>query len=724
MRLDGAGDIFKQQVANVLEERVHRIKSFVDQDTAVSRDELARFVWGTARKVFEIIQPNMKDGPDSKRMRAWADCKGMLKALINWEKFSHGQYVADCVNNVIEKKVVEVLDNYRTFVLTGEIKTKHPPPKLLGETDEILVVDKPCKYTCSFGDRSGKIPDLGLGHMGEKASASLLLNGESDKIQLHEYLALKYNYENAIGTREFWKTVRAKNLDKCPCTCGSCVNCAATQSGCCNRLDVETSGVMICAKTPLGFGEIRQQFSSDHSLEEGGTEKYYMCLVHGEVKLPKKDDVRNEHWSHTLKDGRGRIEVSVAFDKSIWKALPYDDGTTQNHKEQKTDTRLDAQRALTFYEPVAWFEYSNGEIFTLCHLQIITGRTHQIRFHMQQIGHSLVGDMNYHAPPADRGWCPRVFLHSYQTKFREPFTARWFEATSPLPQDLGEILEKVLGKPVRVAEGKKFQSRRQHPELQEFLTQYNPSVPLLFTHDAPANKDVIMAKIAAAKEGGAVNGRKKQDQAWGNNGWGGNNGQSWEGGGWGNSSGSDWKSGDWGKKDEKWEASSSSAPAKPKAAGGDDDEDDWGGWTGDKKEAAAAAEPDAKRQRVDAPAAAPAAPQQTPQRPEPPRGLGSFRPPGTPGAAGGAAPPPAQAPAAAPQPAPVQTPAAGVGASGWKKMQSRSTPGAFYYWNPATGQTLTEPPEPWQKKESRSTPGVFYYFNTLTGQSVFEKPDV
>mmetsp|Transcript_8640 Transcript_8640/g.27533 ORF Transcript_8640/g.27533 Transcript_8640/m.27533 type:complete len:166 (-) Transcript_8640:501-998(-) len=62
------------------------------------------------------------------------------------------------------------------------------------------------------------------------------------------------------------------------------------QFGCCSRLDKETSGVMAVAKTKLGVGEIRRQFSREHSLEKAGPEKFYLALCHGEVKLPKQED--------------------------------------------------------------------------------------------------------------------------------------------------------------------------------------------------------------------------------------------------------------------------------------------------------------------------------------------------------------------------------------------------------------------------------------------------
>merc|ERR1719343_1066586 len=79
------------------------------------------------------------------------------------------------------------------------------------------------------------------------------------------------------------------------------------------------------------------------------------------------------------------------------------------------------------------------------------------------------------------------FLHSYCTKFREPFTERWFAATSPLPQDLCEIMEKnlYLERVKNPWTSELLQSRRHHPVFKEFMKQYDTGGSLLVTHDAP-----------------------------------------------------------------------------------------------------------------------------------------------------------------------------------------------------------------------------------------------
>lgn len=158
--------------------------------------------------------------------------------------------------------------------------------------------------------------------------------------------------------------------------------------------------------------------------------------------------------------------------------------------------------AKTYWQPLGKFT-KDGNVFTLLRLQIITGRRHQIRFHCKIAGYPLVGDPKYGAPWEDREWCPRVFLHSYQTKFREPFTERWFEGTSPLPQDLGKILESLGKENLKAPKTGPLLTRREHPSLAPLLKMYDPSLPLIsLDNDDPTTihqqKPAPMSAQAAA----------------------------------------------------------------------------------------------------------------------------------------------------------------------------------------------------------------------------------
>jgi len=78
--------------------------------------------------------------------------------------------------------------------------------------------------------------------------------------------------------------------------------------------------------------------------------------------------------------------------------------------------------AITLCEALAYYEdVDSGDVYTLVHLRIVTGRTHQIRVHMMHLGHPVVGDMQYVTDQAliDRDFklCDRIFLHKFRIAF-------------------------------------------------------------------------------------------------------------------------------------------------------------------------------------------------------------------------------------------------------------------------------------------------------------------
>lgn len=472
-----ADDGYTTQCVEMLDERIHRIERMLDAGTSCTRGEITKFVWSTAKAVRKCIKP---EGGGA-RIQAWADTKGMLKEIIDFTKFTPATMVEDCVHFVLERKIFEVLERYKTWLLTGEIQTKWPPPKLLGETDLVLCVDKPCQYLCEYGGNGWEAPKLALGSDAKGPSELLNLEGKQN-IQIHEYLALKYQFETALETRKFW----ASGSWQTPCKCGKCVKCATFQTGCCNRLDKETSGVMICAKTCAGFEKIRAQFASNHVQEEGGIEKYYICLTHGEM------DCRYDDQGACVK---GRVGVTAAWDPTKMVMVSTGGDYTNNVDKRGEDGEAvvgeTPQKQLTFYWPLAWYTHTqNGDKYTLVLVQIITGRRHQIRFHMNQVGHPIVSDFKYGAPRSDMEWANRMFLHSYKTKFLEPFTNQWYEACSPLPPELSKVMEHLTRDRSR-KEADTVLMRRDHPTLAPVLKQYDPTISLLNPIGTVANPEAV-----------------------------------------------------------------------------------------------------------------------------------------------------------------------------------------------------------------------------------------
>ncbi|MBI2007210.1 MAG: RluA family pseudouridine synthase [Candidatus Blackburnbacteria bacterium] len=193
------------------------------------------------------------------------------------------------------------------------------------------------------------------------------------------------------------------------------------RSGVVHRLDKETSGILLIAKTPEAFKELQRQFKARE------VEKTYIALVHGKVVPPK-----------------GVIRAPVG-------RLPW-------HRE-RFGVLAGGREAETRYKTISNFapspkrlwrvgdktQISNEEL-TLLELYPKTGRTHQIRVHLKSISHPVIGDPLYAGRKTarrDRQWCPRLFLHAKEIVFGHPRTGKPVSVATELPQDLGETIRKL-----------------------------------------------------------------------------------------------------------------------------------------------------------------------------------------------------------------------------------------------------------------------------------------
>ncbi len=175
----------------------------------------------------------------------------------------------------------------------------------------------------------------------------------------------------------------------------------------CNRLDRNTSGIVVAGKSLAGLQEMSRL------LKERRLAKFYLTIVEGVMDRPQKlrgylrKDERKNRVQIYEEDGPGR------------------------------------QFVLTGYEPIR----NNGR-YTLLQVELITGKSHQIRAHLGSVGHPLLGDVKYGGSPFQgrRGY----LLHAWRLIFPsmpEEFgrlSGRVFEA--PLPQDFQRIKEKLFGK--------------------------------------------------------------------------------------------------------------------------------------------------------------------------------------------------------------------------------------------------------------------------------------
>lgn len=195
-------------------------------------------------------------------------------------------------------------------------------PKVIYQDAEILVLDKPSGWITNDADTTTSQPVV------------------------QKWLRENFNYP-LIGDREY-------------------------RDGIVHRLDKETSGILIVAKTLSTFEKLQKEF------KERRVSKTYIALVHGKV---------------VSKEG----SIKVAVGRLPWRRERF--GVLPGGRESETNYKV-----LGYYNNYSLVEFKPK-----------TGRTHQIRIHAKYMGHPVVADEFYagrKTARADRKWCPRLFLHA------------------------------------------------------------------------------------------------------------------------------------------------------------------------------------------------------------------------------------------------------------------------------------------------------------------------
>ncbi len=179
-----------------------------------------------------------------------------------------------------------------------------------------------------------------------------------------------------------------------------------------HRLDGDTSGLMLVAKTD----EAGLALMDAIGLRE--VDRRYMALVHG-----------------VIQPDTGLIDAPIMRNPQERTTMTVGDGPSSR----------EAITTFTVLERFAGDGRCDG--YTLVECKLYTGRTHQIRVHMQYIGHPLVGDPVYtaHAPRDVKLQLglTRQFLHSCKLGFEHPVTGEHMEFEDNLPGDLAEALSKI-----------------------------------------------------------------------------------------------------------------------------------------------------------------------------------------------------------------------------------------------------------------------------------------
>ena len=173
-----------------------------------------------------------------------------------------------------------------------------------------------------------------------------------------------------------------------------------------HRLDKETSGCLVIAKTDAAHQSLSRQFA------ERLVKKSYLALVEGIPRMP-----------------HGKIEAAI--------------GRHAVHR-QKMAVNERGRESVTQYRVLASFE---GK--TLMECQPRTGRTHQIRVHLKHLGHPIVGDPLY----GRRGGHARHFLHAWKISFAHPGNGKPMEFCAPLPPDFPEWAVATSKAPIKMGSG-------------------------------------------------------------------------------------------------------------------------------------------------------------------------------------------------------------------------------------------------------------------------------
>lgn len=160
-----------------------------------------------------------------------------------------------------------------------------------------------------------------------------------------------------------------------------------------HRLDRDTSGILVFALTKWGQKSISRQF------QERQTSKTYQALVAGHL------------------EGEGTIDVPVIYDPA---RPPLHIADPEHNKP-----------ALTHWKATEHFEIQ-GQPVTRVELTPITGRSHQLRVHMQYLGHPIVGDTLY-ATLEQQQLMDRLCLHAEQLSFSHPQTEELVQFICPVP---------------------------------------------------------------------------------------------------------------------------------------------------------------------------------------------------------------------------------------------------------------------------------------------------
>eukprot|EP00439_Symbiodinium_sp_Y106_P079037 s1215_g17.t2 len=273
-------------------------------------------------------------------------------------------------------------------------------PKFLYEDAHFMVMLKPAGWHCSLSHKAAGLAASvkTMSTDNRKAKAANLLT-QSDPPPLHDYIILRFGEVGGSGMKEVMNDSKLYGMV--------------------HRLDQGTSGPLLIAKNQIGFDFAKTKIVNQEYQRD------YLALVHGTFGR----DALHGHGPTGL--------IQAPVDRSMYEWT------------RRCEISENGQPASTLYERIAEYESRDRKArYTLLHCRLLTGRTHQIRVHMEYIGMPLVGDRQYwrHRQAEDPNLgCQRTFLHKVRFILWTCPSSEPVVVWSPLKYaaDLCEVLKKL-----------------------------------------------------------------------------------------------------------------------------------------------------------------------------------------------------------------------------------------------------------------------------------------
>ena len=291
------------------------------------------------------------------------------QVLVNGKKITESKFVVRKGNKI----------NYNNNYNNNQtIKPTNTPLKVLYDNHGLLIIDKPAGLTVHPG----------AGFKGETLASALLY---------------QFKDINLVGEEN--------------------------RPGIVHRLDKDTSGIILVAKTPEMYEHLKNAFA-DRLIK-----KEYIALVLGRVEKP--------HGFIDTPIGRSKTDFRKYSTKNMveakpslteYKVLEYLGGNNNYNDNNKGAESPERSRGVDGY--------------TLLLVKLHTGRTHQIRVHFSSLGHPLIGDKLYGSKKSHLDGLGRQFLHAKRIEVQLP-DKTWIEAESELADDLKVVMEQLGSKVVK-----------------------------------------------------------------------------------------------------------------------------------------------------------------------------------------------------------------------------------------------------------------------------------